>query len=97
MYTRGISSQKVFWPSFAAILRLIFPTGTIVVPNIWAVAHDESTYEDPFAFKPECFLTYKDKLNDGTQVLAYGFGRRFVVLISLCHWFSNHLALPGSA
>lgn len=50
----------------------------MVIGNIWAMTHDERVYPDPFAFKPERFLTADGKLNDDSRVLAYGFGKRCV-------------------
>ncbi|KAJ7485833.1 cytochrome P450 [Mycena latifolia] len=54
------------------------PANTIVMPNVWAMLHDETDYPDPFNFEPERFL--KDgKLDPGVRdpvTLAFGFGRR---------------------
>ncbi|KAF9267146.1 cytochrome P450 [Marasmius fiardii PR-910] len=55
------------------------PSGSLMVPNIWAMLHDETTYPDPHSFKPERFIRADGKLNtevrDPTSVL-FGFGRR---------------------
>ncbi|KAF8992234.1 cytochrome P450 [Cyathus striatus] len=54
------------------------PAGTIVIPNSWAILHDENRYPEPFKFNPDRHM--KDgKLND--DVLdpgnaAFGYGRR---------------------
>ncbi|KAF8219321.1 cytochrome P450 [Tricholoma matsutake] len=54
------------------------PAGTIVVPNAWAMLHDEKVYPEPFEFKPERFM--KDGELDPTvrdpAHAAFGFGRR---------------------
>ena len=52
--------------------------GAVVFANIWAMAHDENVYPDPFTFKPERFLNVDGSLNDDNRILAYGFGRRQV-------------------
>ncbi|KAH7905306.1 cytochrome P450 [Hygrophoropsis aurantiaca] len=52
------------------------PKGAIVVPNVWAMTHDENKYPNASQFKPERFLNAKGELNDDTVTLGYGFGRR---------------------
>ncbi|KAJ7722349.1 cytochrome P450 [Mycena metata] len=53
------------------------PANSIIVPNIWAILHDETMYPDPQAFKPERFLL-DGKLNPNVRdpQAAFGFGRR---------------------
>ncbi|KAL0578653.1 hypothetical protein V5O48_003353 [Marasmius crinis-equi] len=55
------------------------PSGSIMVPNIWAMLHDENTYPDPYSFKPERFIGADGKLDlavkDPASIL-FGFGRR---------------------
>ncbi|KAF9445086.1 cytochrome P450 [Macrolepiota fuliginosa MF-IS2] len=55
------------------------PKGSIVIPNAWAMLHDENVYPDPFTFKPERFLT-KDGMIDKSvrdpRHACFGFGRR---------------------
>ncbi|KAJ7723509.1 cytochrome P450 [Mycena maculata] len=53
------------------------PAGSVVVGNTWAIMHDEVTYPDPYAFKPERFLL-NGRLNPAVQDpdAAFGFGRR---------------------
>ncbi|KAF7358162.1 O-methylsterigmatocystin oxidoreductase [Mycena venus] len=48
--------------------------GTIIVNNLWAIAHDPDNYEDPMAFKPERFLGDAPELDPG--IFTFGFGRR---------------------
>ncbi|RDB18406.1 hypothetical protein Hypma_000372 [Hypsizygus marmoreus] len=54
------------------------PAGSIIIPNAWAMLHNETVYPDPFEFKPERFI--KDgKLNPEAKDpahAAFGFGRR---------------------
>ncbi|KAF8992407.1 cytochrome P450 [Cyathus striatus] len=52
------------------------PKGTIVIPNMWAMAHDESIYPDPNKFKPERFFKENGQLNGDISELPFGFGRR---------------------
>ncbi|KAJ7648232.1 cytochrome P450 [Mycena polygramma] len=53
------------------------PAGSIVIPNAWAMLHDEAMYPDPYSFKPERFLL-NGKLNPAIRSpdVAFGFGRR---------------------
>lgn len=56
------------------------PAGTVVVPNVWAVHHNEKHYPDAFSFKPERFVPTDgsklgaESLNEGHS--GFGFGRR---------------------
>ncbi|KAG6906360.1 hypothetical protein DXG01_014314 [Tephrocybe rancida] len=52
------------------------PKGTTVMPNIWAMTHDEMRYPQPDSFLPERFFDEDGKLNDDDTVLSFGFGRR---------------------
>ncbi|KIJ37977.1 hypothetical protein M422DRAFT_231385 [Sphaerobolus stellatus SS14] len=52
------------------------PKETIIMVNIWAIAHDESKYRDPHTFNPSRFLTPEGKLNDDNMQYIFGFGRR---------------------
>lgn len=48
-------------------------------PRVWwnrAMAHDEVTYPNPDAFRPERFFDKNGKLNDEDLIIAYGFGKR---------------------
>ena len=60
--------------------------GSIVFANAWGMLHDENMYPDPFVFRPERFLA-SDKNSqepDPANTGAFGFGRRYVVIVSLC-------------
>ncbi|KAJ3558603.1 hypothetical protein NM688_g820 [Phlebia brevispora] len=75
------------------------PAGTLIVPNVWTMHHDECVYPDAQTFKPERFLA-----EDGVTPVAYrdtkelghhtfGFGRR------ACpgyHVANNVLAINGA-
>lgn len=57
----------------------LIPKGSIIVPNAWAIMHDEAIFGvDCREFKPERFLTPDGKRNpDIPDVdVAFGFGRR---------------------
>ncbi|KAH7925827.1 cytochrome P450 [Leucogyrophana mollusca] len=58
------------------------PKGAIIIPNVWAMSHNEAKYPDPAEFKPERFFDANGELNDDTVSMAFGFGRR--VLHSRC-------------
>ncbi|KAF8158899.1 cytochrome P450 [Mycena galopus ATCC 62051] len=56
------------------------PKGTMVLPNIWAMVHDESIYgPHPNHFNPERFFNADGQLNANDQILGFGFGRRACV------------------
>ncbi|KDR69244.1 hypothetical protein GALMADRAFT_145643 [Galerina marginata CBS 339.88] len=54
------------------------PKGSIVIPNVWAMLHDEDIYSNPSTFNPDRFM--KDGLLDPSVrdpgSMAFGFGRR---------------------
>jgi len=52
------------------------PKGATVLPNVWAMTHDEVRYPDPNDFKPERFLHSDGTLNDDAVSYVFGFGRR---------------------
>ncbi|KAK7048442.1 cytochrome P450 [Favolaschia claudopus] len=58
----------------------LIPKGTMVLPNIWAMLHDESVYANPEEFDPERFLNTSAngqiQLNADDRILSFGFGRR---------------------
>ncbi|KAF7348383.1 hypothetical protein MSAN_01792300 [Mycena sanguinolenta] len=55
------------------------PKGTMVLPNVWAMVHDESVYPNPDRFDPERFLNADGQLNADDRILGFGFGRRACV------------------
>ncbi|TEB31969.1 cytochrome P450 [Coprinellus micaceus] len=57
------------------------PAGAIVIPNAWAMLHDESVYEDPFMFNPDRFIDSATGKVDFSRArdpahACWGFGRR---------------------
>ncbi|KAG7087458.1 hypothetical protein E1B28_013424 [Marasmius oreades] len=54
------------------------PAGSTILPNAWAVLHDESLYgPDPTNFNPDRFLKSDEKdLPPNPELIAFGFGRR---------------------
>ncbi|KZS88716.1 cytochrome P450 [Sistotremastrum niveocremeum HHB9708] len=53
--------------------------GSIVVPNVWAVTHDESVYPDPDTFDPTRYLKSEDEkghVQPDPRNFVFGFGRR---------------------
>ncbi|KLO13427.1 cytochrome P450 [Schizopora paradoxa] len=55
------------------------PAGTMVLANTWAVAFDADRYVDPFAFRPDRWLSEKEMQKaQGVRArdYAFGYGRR---------------------
>jgi cytochrome P450 len=54
------------------------PSGTLVIPNSWAILNDPNVYPEPSVFKPERFL--KDGKIDpdvqDSELAVFGYGRR---------------------
>ncbi|KAF7348409.1 O-methylsterigmatocystin oxidoreductase [Mycena sanguinolenta] len=55
------------------------PKGTMVLPNVWAMVHNESMYPNPDKFDPERFLNADGQINADDRILGFGFGRRACV------------------
>ncbi|KIK93484.1 hypothetical protein PAXRUDRAFT_12637 [Paxillus rubicundulus Ve08.2h10] len=55
---------------------MYIPKGTNVIPNLWAMAHDERCFQEPMAFKPERHLTPDGALAHGISYHAFSYGRR---------------------
>ncbi|KAJ3746113.1 cytochrome P450 [Lentinula detonsa] len=55
------------------------PAGSIMVPNIWAMLHDENMYPEPHTFRPERFIGKDGRINPlvkDPDTALFGFGRR---------------------
>ncbi|KAJ8521448.1 hypothetical protein ONZ45_g1855 [Pleurotus djamor] len=55
------------------------PKGTTVLPNVWGILHDETTYPDPLVFNPDRFADPAANEAAGINPVpdaAFGFGRR---------------------
>ncbi|KII84574.1 hypothetical protein PLICRDRAFT_179390 [Plicaturopsis crispa FD-325 SS-3] len=55
------------------------PAKSIVIPNTWAMLHDETVYPNPSAFLPERFLDAEGHIDPAVKdpaCAAFGFGRR---------------------
>jgi cytochrome P450 len=55
------------------------PKGSIILPNMGAIASDATIYPDPEAFKPERHLGEAPELDSGAY--NFGFGRRCVFFL----------------
>jgi cytochrome P450 len=47
------------------------------------MTHDERVYTDPHEFRPERYFTDDGQLNDDTDILTFGFGRRYIFSVML--------------
>ncbi|KAG4995587.1 hypothetical protein JHK82_032313 [Glycine max] len=57
--------------------KVIVPAGTTAMVNMWAISHDSSIWEDPWAFKPERFMKEDVSIMGSDMRLApFGAGRR---------------------
>ncbi|KAF9261907.1 cytochrome P450 [Marasmius fiardii PR-910] len=55
----------------------LIPRGSTIVPNAWAVLHDESLYgPDVMSFNPDRFMRESKDLPLDPELIAFGFGRR---------------------
>ncbi|KAF7311496.1 Cytochrome P450 [Mycena kentingensis (nom. inval.)] len=79
----SVSTRLAPWVSLIASWRTTFTMGTsfpkarrssIILPNIWRMAHDPNTYQNPMTFNPERFLGPDAELDPSNMV--FGFGRR---------------------
>ncbi|KAL1674424.1 cytochrome P450 [Schizophyllum commune] len=53
------------------------PKGSLVMPILWSMLHDERTYRRPMEFWPERFLATEGRLPEkDPRTICFGFGRR---------------------
>ncbi|KAK2466588.1 hypothetical protein APHAL10511_001450 [Amanita phalloides] len=53
------------------------PKGSIVLSNIWNIAHDENNYKDPMVFNPDRFIAREGLTPElDPHDFVFGFGRR---------------------
>lgn len=53
-----------------------FPKGSVVMPNIDSILHDERVWQDPHVFRPERFLDKDGHLLQPEQFIPFSIGRR---------------------
>ena len=53
---------------------MFIPAGTIILPNQYAMSHDENVYPVPLRFDPERFVGPNKQRDPDT--IAFGFGAR---------------------
>ncbi|URE11041.1 cytochrome P450 [Musa troglodytarum] len=57
--------------------KYFVPAGTTAMVNMWAITHDESNWEDPWAFRPDRFLEADvSVLGSDLRLSPFGSGRR---------------------
>ncbi|XP_038058681.1 cytochrome P450 2J6-like [Patiria miniata] len=54
----------------------VIPKGALLVPNLWAVAHDPKVWSDPNKFQPERFLNDKGEAVQAEELIPFSVGRR---------------------
>ncbi|XP_077865560.1 steroid 17-alpha-hydroxylase/17,20 lyase-like [Saccoglossus kowalevskii] len=85
------------------------PTNTIVIPNHWAIDHDEKVFEDPYSFNPQRFIDPKTGLlvsYNNMNFAPFSMGRRvclgevfgrmkyFLIVSNILHQF-EFVVPPG--
>ncbi|XP_072039796.1 cytochrome P450 2U1-like [Amphiura filiformis] len=77
--------------------------GTMVLPNLWAIHHDERIWKEAESFKPDRFLDSGGKLNRMERLIPFSIGKRkclgeqlasmelFLIFTHLLHKFSFRL------
>ncbi|XP_072016375.1 cytochrome P450 2U1-like [Amphiura filiformis] len=79
------------------------PQGTMVIPNLSAIHHDERIWKEAESFKPERFLDSDGKVNRREELIPFSIGKRkclgeqlalmelFLIFTHLLHKFSFRL------
>ncbi|KAF5372802.1 hypothetical protein D9757_011098 [Collybiopsis confluens] len=63
---------------------MFLPKGSLIIPNIWGMCHDENIYESPNVFNPDRFMEQAgdsstvslSQSNQDPRQMIFGFGRR---------------------
>ncbi|KAJ5171869.1 hypothetical protein N7492_004462 [Penicillium capsulatum] len=63
-----VSTADDYWEGY------LIPKGSLILPNVWAMAHDPDVYPDPMTFNPDRFLG--DNPAPDPRTVVFGFGRR---------------------
>ncbi|KAJ7458861.1 cytochrome P450 [Mycena latifolia] len=88
-YTTAVTLETLRWHTVAPIgipHRVIedtvhegylLPEDSVIIANIWKLAHDPRTYPNPFVFNPERFIAKEGRKTElDPRELVFGFGRR---------------------
>ncbi|KAF9063055.1 cytochrome P450 [Rhodocollybia butyracea] len=57
----------------------LIPKGSIIIPNVWSILHNEDDYPDPYRFNPSRYLDINGKIDHSIKdpiSPVFGFGRR---------------------
>ena len=65
------------------------PKGTMILPNLWRILHDESIWKEPHKFDPSRFLDELEGLNRREELIPFSLGKNCLKLDS----YSTHLAV----
>ncbi|KIJ28087.1 hypothetical protein M422DRAFT_190182, partial [Sphaerobolus stellatus SS14] len=68
------------------------PRNSIMIPNIWAIAHDPRLYGKPNEFIPERFMDRTENVLDPSAYI-FGFGRRMCPVLDFGMDFVNLICL----
>jgi len=55
----------------------LIPKDTMIIPNIYAVHHDEKVFPDPFCFRPERFINEHGQFVKNEHVIPFSIGKRY--------------------
>ncbi|EGO23877.1 hypothetical protein SERLADRAFT_416180 [Serpula lacrymans var. lacrymans S7.9] len=77
-YVEAVFRETLRWRPVAPPLGYFIPKGAVVIPNIWAMTHNEDKYPDSINFKLERFSP-DGKLSHDNVGFIFGFGRRVCV------------------
>lgn len=61
----------------------VLPKGTIIMPNLYQIHHDESYWGDPENFRPERFLNADGSFRKDERVIPFSIGKRVCVAENL--------------